>query len=347
MQRVQRVDEELRGLMKPALEPAEGIVLREDDSLILCAGFEERAVESLRRFVVCGCSGFLAIVVTYKPHIAANRLGEIRELCAKADATVVEVPYDRENPVGAGEALVHAVGKRQGRILLDVSGMSRLLIVQALVAFGESGQGIGQVCIVYTEAKEYPPSREEVQRALATAGPGTIYELVFLSSGVFGVIIVPELSSVALHGRPVRLVAFPSFNPDQLAMLRSELQPSYFTLVHGLPHLKENAWRRDAIKVLNATEQIPRREDFEASTLDYRQVLDLLLYIYATHGASERIVIAPTGSKMQAVAVGLFRLFMGDVQIAYPPPRAYPCPEEYTRGVLAVYRLPLDAFASV
>ena len=45
-----------------------------------------------------------------------------------------------------------------------------------------------------------------------------------LSSGVFDVIAVPELSSVALGGQPIRLIAFPSFNTDQLTALVSEIQ---------------------------------------------------------------------------------------------------------------------------
>jgi hypothetical protein len=164
---------------------------------------------------------------------------------------------------------------------------------------------------------------------------------------VHEVAILPELSSVNLQGQPVRLVAFPSFNPHQLTALRTEVQPSYVTLVHGVPHLPKDRWRLEAIRQLNRTDQIPRREDLRASTLDYRETLDILLDVYAQRGATERIIVSPTGSKMQAVAVGLFRHFVEDVQVVYPTPREFTSPQHYTHGSRAVYCLPLREFLAV
>ena len=83
---------------------------------------------------------------------------------------------------------------------------------------------------------------------------------------------------------------------------------------------------------------------FETSTLDYRETLDTLLRIYAAHGPTERILIAPTGSKMQAVAVGVFRSFIRDAQIVYPTPHEFTSPSAYTFGVKHVYHLVLDPF---
>ena len=85
----------------------------------------------------------------------------------------------------------------------------------------------------------------------------------------------------------------------------------------------------------------------EASTLDYRETLALLLEIYSKHGATERLVISPTGSKMQTVAVGIFRAFMNDVQVVYPVPSSFPTPSNYTVGVKELYCLPLDVFATL
>ena len=347
MLRVQRIDERLRALEKPKLEPLEEVFVDEHDALILCAGFEDRAIEALKRAVSSGCSGFRAVVVEYCPYIEVNRLAEVQDVCAAATADVVCVAYDRENPVGIGEVLLEALGQTDGRVFLDVSGMSRLLIVQALAAFGKSSRGFARTSVVYAEALEYPPSQEEVAQVIAHRRADTIYETMFLSSGVFGVTIVPELSSVALQGQPFRLVAFPSFNVDQLVALRLELQPSYYTLIHGRPHLDENAWRLEPIRELNRTDKIQWREDVEASTLEYRETLECILGVYAAYGASERLIIAPTGSKMQAVAVGLFRSFMDDVQIAYPTPRTFARPEHYTRGVLQIWSLSLDVFSTL
>ncbi|MCI0470601.1 MAG: hypothetical protein L0Y73_02980 [Candidatus Aminicenantes bacterium] len=84
--------------------------------------------------------------------------------------------------------------------------------------------------------------------------------------------------------------------------------------------------------------------DLEAGTLDYRETLEHLLRIYNDYNYLERIFVAPIGSKMQAVAVGIFRAFMKDIQIVYPTPRKFTSPTRYTEGIRKIYRLNLDVF---
>ena len=199
--------------------------------------------------------------------------------------------------------------------------------------------------ILYSEASEYPPSKGDVEEAIAKSGVDPLYSILLLSSGVFDVTIVPELSSTAPGGQQTRLVTFPSFNTDQLTALRTELQPSRYSVIHGVPPAPENLWRKDAIATLNHTDSLEAEESYSTSTLDYRESLNCLLQIYATHGATERILIAPTGSKMQAVAVGILRSFVSDVQIVYPTPRTFTSPTSYTIGVKQLYNLPLDTFS--
>jgi hypothetical protein len=55
----------------------------------------------------------------------------------------------------------------------------------------------------------------------------------------------------------------------------------------------------------------------------------------------DRIVVAPTGSKMQAVAVGLFRSVLYDVQIVYPTPQTFTAPDEHTIGIRQLYKVDL------
>ena len=197
-----------------------------------------------------------------------------------------------------------------------------------------------------------------------------MFSALFLSSGVFEPTIVPELSATSLGANQSRLVFFPSFNPDQLVALRQELQPSRYVYIHGAPPSDENKWRTEAIIRLNhigktkaelnfdtaqsskADAGSPfggskREEHFETSTLDYRETLECLCKIYARHGMRDRLLISPTGSKMQVVAVGLFRAFVEDVQIVYPTPRVFTEPKNYTTGIGKLHILPLSAFGSI
>jgi hypothetical protein len=85
-------------------------------------------------------------------------------------------------------------------------------------------------------------------------------------------------------------------------------------------------------------------ERFQASTLDYRETLDCLLKLYANHAIRERLLLAPTGSKMQTVAVGIFRALVQDIQIVYPTPRGFRTPADYTHGVGPLHCLTLGGF---
>jgi len=105
-----------------------------------------------------------------------------------------------------------------------------------------------------------------------------------------------------------------------------------------------NAWRLEAIKRINRVDTV-KHDTLTTSTLDYRETLDGLLRLYGIHSERERLLISPTGSKMQTVAVGLFRAFMDDVQIVYPTPKQFRSPDNYTNGVGQLYILPLEGFS--
>lgn len=343
MLRISKIDEKLARLQKPALEMVDSLKLEGGDFLALSAGFEDRALAFVRN-AVRHSNQFKVLLINYLPLMNENRRAEIHDICRVANISCSDLTYDRQNPSGFGDSFLDIVGPVDGRLYVDVSGMSRLLIVQILVALALRTVGFDRTTVLYTEAAEYPPDKEQVQEALKKSGVDPLYSIMLLSSGVFDVTVVPELLSISLDGQQTRLVSFPSFNTDQLTALRTELQPSRYSIIHGDPPAPENRWRTEAIAKLNHVDSLKGEENFTADTLDYRETLDRLLEIYRLHGATERILIAPTGSKMQAVATGIFRAFVRDVQIVYPTPREFTSPTSYTLGVKNHYQLPLDSF---
>lgn len=333
-------------MAKPPMQAITGIVLGGDDCVVVCAGFEERAVAFLREVAGRG-SGFRVVVVDYLPACSDNRLSEVFQLCEQARCEVRHLTYDRKNPAGFGDILMEAVGLDSKRVFVDVSGMSRLLIVQALVALCGDAEGWKRCFVTYSDAQSYPPTRDEVECAICNCSSDPMFAALFLSSGVFDVTIVPELSPASLGANQSRLVVFPSFNSDQLPALRAELQPSRFVFIHGTPPSPVNQWRTDAIARLNRLDDINGSGNFKTSTLDYRETLDCLLKIYSEHSVRDRILVSPTGSKMQTVAVALFRALIEDVQIVYPTPREFRSPRNYTTGIGQLHVLPLGKFGSV
>jgi hypothetical protein len=342
---VQTPDERLASLTKPALEPVTQFELASDDWLVVCAGFEDRALGVLQN-AASGQNRFNVLIVDYRPFFPENRLNAIRGICLSAHLNVVELLYDREEPAGFGAALIEKLSSVTGRIFVDVSAMSRLLVVQTLVALGTRSTGFTSCFAAYAEAKNYPPTRAEAEAELARCESDPTFSILFLSSGVFEIAVVPELSSSAPAGAQTRLIAFPSLDAHQLTALRAEVQPSRFSFIEGVPPSSENRWRQQVISQLNCLHEIQDAERIQTSTLDYRETLDALLKLYSEHSVRDRLLLSPTGSKMQTVAVGIFRAIIRDVQIAYPTPHGFCKPDGYTLGIGSLHVLPLSPFSA-
>lgn len=340
-----RPDEKLSNVAWPNLQEIEAPSVGIDDCLLVCAGFEDRAIETLRRTCEAGKTGFSLGIVTYLPDYQENKIRELRAISEKAALQTTDFIYDRENPSGMGETL-RQFTQTFDRLFIDISGMSRLLIVQTLVAL--IGSQSRSISMIYGEAEIYPPSKDKFEQD--NRDGNTKPSPSYLSSGIFEIVATPELSSVSMLGEEIRLVAFPSFAHEQLSNLIQELQPTYTEFIHGVPPAKQNKWRTEAIRKLNhlTLGELREKKDHETSTLDYRETLHKLLDIYAERSMFDRLVVAPTGSKMQAVAVGLFRSVLDDVQIVYPTPQIFPAPKEYTLGLRQLYQvdLPTEAIKS-
>lgn len=337
-----RDDERLMAFSWP--EPRTVVVpeVGHEDCLLVCGGFEDRAVEVLER--VCeGREKQLNVgLVSYLPHNEENRSDEMRAMAQDVNATVTEITYDRREP-GEGGRRIRTFIADFDRVLVDVSGMSRLLIVQVLVG---AVRTLGRtVRVLYSEADEYLPGRDEFDRRRAGQQESSIGG--YLSSGIFEIAATEELSSVAMMGSPVRLVAFPSFDPAQLLHVVQEVQPTYTDAIHGAPPRRENAWRTEGVAWLNrlVLGDLAGIKEHEVSTMDYRETLRLLGAIYGERSMFDRIVVAPTGSKMQAVAVGIFRAALDDVQIVYPIPQEFVPAADYTRRVRNIYETTLSRAA--
>ena len=339
---VTRPDELLRQIVWPELRRTQTAVVGPDDCILVSGGFEDRAVEALERLCSRPTAKCSIGLIKYLPELPQNEVNveKMRSMAQEAGLVLREFVYDRENPSGTGEELAQFVRRFAG-VFVDISGMSRLLIVQLLVALLRGRQG--RVSVIYAMAEQYPPSPERFlsdQQQVVVANTA----LSYLSSGTLEIAATPELGSVSMQGETIRLIAFPSFDPAQLTNVIQELQPTYAEFIHGIPHRIEDHWRREAIADLNREvfKELATGKHHDVSTLDYRETLNTLLDIYTGRSMYDRLVIAPTGSKMQTVAVALFRAVLHDVQIVYPTPQIFAEPEDYTVRVRQMYQLDLS-----
>ena len=328
-----RCDERLARIAWPPVERVDVDSIAAGDVVVLCGGFEERATRLLSELTSRRTMGAVVVMVNYLPEYKENRVEMIREMAAAARIEVREYCYDRRRPEGGGEAVAE-MARGAGRVFVDISGMSRLLIVQIVVALVQAGLGI---TIVYGEADAYSPTEHEFLERMASEGEATPD---FLSSGIFEVAAPPELGAVAMLGEAVRLVVFPSLEVVQMKNLLQEVQPTYVDVIYGVPPRRENAWRPEAARRANSGAL--RRQGgvtvHNVSTLDYREAIHAMLGIYGRRSMFDRILVAPTGSKMQAVAVGLLRSLLTDIQIVYPTPQDLK-PSTYTDGLRRLHQV--------
>ena len=76
-------DEILSAITKPKLSALERLALESDDWLILCAGFEDRALAAIEGATASG-TAFNVLLVQYEPVMAENRISTIEELCSRS-----------------------------------------------------------------------------------------------------------------------------------------------------------------------------------------------------------------------------------------------------------------------
>jgi hypothetical protein len=332
----------------PALQPWGDLGLGVGDVLIHAPGFEDRTMAS-SRLIHLG-PGASAILVAYLPERSDNRLNEVRRALT-GDGTDIEsvgiVPYDRFRPDGFERRLRDRLTERSARrAFLDISTMSKLTIILALNVCLELGLS---VVVVYAEAKEYGPSQPEFECAKAD---NKIHQpSLRVYSGVYGVVRADSLKSVAMQGCPTAALVFMSFNDALTQVLLNTVYPSRLFLINGRP--PKHTWREEATAWIH--EQVRREWDHDnplaaspfpgapslprrsASTLDYRETVVLLLDLYWSLSATHRLLLAPAGSKMQAVGCFFVKALHPDIHIEYPSPEGFLT--TYSTGIGKTWRI--------
>lgn len=214
-------------------------------------------------------------------------------------------------------------------VVIDISVMSKLLIMVIIWLLREYPNSIK---IIYSEPDDYYPTRENY-KALREEFGENIHELTALPSfGVHDVVRTPELTSVVMQQNPNILIAFTSFNELLLRALMSSISPMHFYLISCVP--PRLGWREEATQQLHEKliEDFPNdnpkgcsknRLQRRSSALYYTETFQVLADLYVKHCYDYRIILAPTGSKMQTLGAALIKCCCPDIHIEYPTPDSY------------------------
>jgi len=316
--------------------------------LITSEGFEERSLSFAK--LLQGDKIFIdAFICKYYPEKRSRdaELLPLIENITKNEPQLIEFsryePYKFEEKFQ--EQINHLVNYDE--IVIDISVMSKLLICIIVYLFKNKNVTIR---IIYCEPNEYCPTFEEYNSNKDIYGKA----LDLPSFGVHDVVRTPFLSSIVMQRTPSVLITFLSFNEQLIRALLSSLNPAHLILINGIPpHLK---WREKAMQEIHNNiinefhNDNPLNKGFlsrRTSTLYMEQTFESLANIYKEYCFTNRIIISPTGSKMQAVACALLKICCPDVHIEYPTPESYFIKGFSSSTIRNIHELQLPLFKSL
>ena len=314
----------------PLLGPVGDVVLEDGDVLIHAPGFEDRTL------AICDVlkprRGSSAILLDYRPRNSNNRIAEVQDGLATIGLSAEDqnlLTYDRFDPNDFETRLERKIGVLcTGRVVVDISTMSKLAIILILLVVKKVGL---PVSVLYAEAGLYGPSETEFNNAKKNNEVHRPSLQIF--SGVHGIVRVDSLASVAMQGQPTAALGFMSFNDTLTQSLLNTVYPARLFLINGKPPM--HSWREQAMAWIHdhvraewgddnpldtSGSGVPARS---ASTLDYRETVVLLLELYWKLSTNHRILLAPAGSKLQAVGCCIVKALHPDIHIEYPSPEGF------------------------
>jgi hypothetical protein len=233
-------------------------------------------------------------------------------------------------------------------IVIDISVMSKLLIMIILCSLQRFE---GKVRIIYTEPMDYSPSQEDY-----LAAKNNINHLHNLPSlGVHDVVRTSLLSSTIMQRRPNAVICFTSFNEQLLRAMLSVINPTHLLLINGVPpHLH---WREIAMQEICKGIICDFKDDNDVdtsgslvrktSTLNYKETFKEISEIYKRYCYSYRIILAPTGSKMQTVGCAIVKICCPDIHMEYPTPESFYFHGYSSKEIRDVHQVEFPNFSSL
>jgi len=326
----------------PEITRFEAVEIDKPTSVVAVAGFEDRARAVFEEFATHrGIDSVQSGAgIHYQPYNSRNDVEALEEgfdSLGLSDDSVETLHFNRYDPDSFEPIFRDFLNSiSQKHILLDISGMSKLLIMITLHILAEKDYS---VTIFYAEADQYSPTKEEyIETVQSKEDPDRTP--AFLTSGIYDIVTSRGLSSALGSGQPMVVVAFPTFNHQELMALASELSPTQLVSIEGIPRLDTDYWRKERIRELNEGVESHIHVDWrETSTFDYENTASLLNDLYEEYTDNYRMVLSPTGSKLQTVGCTLFRRQHQDVQVVYPVTREYS--ETYSKGWKAAWGIRL------
>ncbi|HEX4963626.1 MAG TPA: hypothetical protein VF173_22550 [Thermoanaerobaculia bacterium] len=334
----------LGDLSSIAPQDARTLVSDSPEDLFLCAlGFEPRCLTHPRRLKNAGYKARRAAYFKYATNLDNNmvNLPGLESYLRAITPNVEPLDADTTDFTSRLRAFLDLImseaSEKPPRITLDVSVTANRLLLRCMKVLLEYDI---RLRIIYSEAALYRPTKKEYEHEPEKWERD---DLLGLERGVSEVMPSIDHPGYALDPLPDFLVLFPSFKPERSKAVISFVDPSLLAnsggkvaWLLGVPHLKEDSWRLDAMKKINGISEAMLQ--YEVSTFDYKDTLQVLERIHAEKSESHTITMSPLGSKMQALGTALFCYMHPDVRVIFSMPKEYNA-AQYSEGCKDVWEI--------
>lgn len=308
--------------------------------LIVTAGFEDRALEVLRRLHKVEIQRIALIRYKNGPKQNDASFTKANQLLNNAKhVTILDLnlakPHILERE--ALKRLSKLKRSETGEVWVDISALPTHGICMILKTVRDLYPR-SRIKVLYTEATEYYPTRQEYERfSISCGGKGLENLPDTLTREVRETLILSSFAGFTIRQDRTCLFLFAGYEKHLSLGAIESLNPSKLVIMYGDPGKPELHWRYKLSRELheNLVTEVERAEEC-VSTLDVNQCFNLLDSYYQMLYDDYSLCIAPTNSKMQAVATYLVWEKYPDIQLCFPLPIAY-LPERFSKGVGRVF----------
>lgn len=330
----------------PDLKPCDQVIETNSkyDLYIGAMGFEKRTTEAIRVLVDRKIHAHTVALLEFDRHYEATEIRRveyetlIKQLTKGSPHRPINAPVSVPDSIFPErlEGLLKAIPQSEKpiKIIFDCTSCPSAIHSQTIAVLLKHHC---ELTILYSEAKEYFPSKEEWEsdkvkpRGKRITGPFEGFRFV-ASPGI--------LQTVGNEEAPILLVLFPTFNTERTDGVMNQIEPAERIWIFGEPHdMEMNSFRVDMAKSFASPIIYPGDKWSPISTFDYKKTMLAIGGIYSKNRFKYRMVAMPHGSKMQTLGVNLFAN-VHQLSLVFAMPKSYK-PDRYSQGCIQVWAIPL------
>jgi hypothetical protein len=322
--------------------------INEAVTLILNNGYETRAVRGVELLHKLELRVQNVILLRYSGEENQDNYKKIVPLAKDLVSTSGRYEEIDSRNIKGIERYLENINAHTDRIICDISGLSRTLILRLLSLIYYRNL---KFSLVYTEAKEYYPRKEEFQSFLNLPDISEAFnklteyeEAELMYSSNCDVEEIPELPGRIFPNHPVLLIAFLAFKRSRLSSILNQYETNSRILIKTVPIRKDLKWRGKALEIINF-DLIDENKNsvVELPTLFWQKTYDFLSNIYSSNyiGYRFNVILSPLGGKMQTVGTWYFAIRNPDVKVVTSIPRKH-FPKKYSIGYGHTHLISMD-----